>query len=143
MKLHDLVMADIYFLTTPWSINVAIMKFANECMLQRIHILHYAIALLRKKKNPCNMANSSFPDWNSYEFIASELIEMEISLTLFLFDIESLQKNSWVRLKSEQILDITFVMSLRMCDGQHIVSQIYFKILKCDVLGQKLFSNYM
>lgn len=50
------------------------------------------------------MANSSFPDWNSYEFIASELIEMEISLTLFLFDIESLQKNSWVRLKSEQIL---------------------------------------
>lgn len=104
MKLHDLVMADIYFLTTPWSINVAIMKFANECMLQRIHILHYAIALLRKKKKPCNMANSSFPDWNSYEFIASELIEMEISLTLFLFDIESLQKNSWVRLKSKQIL---------------------------------------
>lgn len=50
------------------------------------------------------MANSSFPDWNSYEFIASELIEMEISLTLFLFDIESLQKNSWVRLKSKQIL---------------------------------------
>lgn len=73
------------------------------------------------------MANSSFPDWNSYEFIASELIEMEISLTLFLFDIESLQKNSWVRLKSEQILDITFVMSLRMCDGQHIVNHIYFK----------------
>lgn len=142
MKLHDLVMADIYFLTTPWSINVAIMKFANECMLQRIHILHYAIALLRKKKKPCNMANSSFPDWNSYEFIASELIEMEISLTLFLFDIESLQKNSWVRLKSKQILDIKFVMSLRMFDG-HCPSDLLLNSEMWCFRPTIIFSNYM
>lgn len=36
------------------------------------------------------MVNLSFFDCNFYEFIVLELIEMEILLILFLFDIESL-----------------------------------------------------
>lgn len=41
------------------------------------------LALCNSSSKKCNIGNSSLPDWNSYEFIAWELIEMEISLTRF------------------------------------------------------------
>lgn len=62
------------------------------------------LALCNSSSKKCNIGNSSLPDWNSYEFIAWELIEMEISLTRFYSTSKACRKPAesqpWVKTNS-------------------------------------------